>query len=193
MRSGLLIILTPGLNFDAICLYFNAVLAMGHIRRQIAKQNSVNNALVATSSFSAQWLPSLTMPTIKWGNIEYFSTFFLNKVTWFQCNITNLNYCRLSFSNAKTTSSLQSFPYKNHCKCLSSHRDLGPCYFTLTHVFLILTLLFCWKIKSCDCCFHQQIWPQTTVQLYIAIQGYSSVRIGFNMINKRHILPIVMP
>ena len=53
------------------------------------------------------------------------------------------------------------------------------------------TLLFCWKMKSCfDRCFPQQIRPQTTVQSYI-LQDYSSVRIGFNMINKSHTLPIV--
>ena len=43
---------------------------------------------------------------------------------------------------------------------------------------------FCWKTKSCcDRCFSEQIRPQTTVQLYV-LQDYSSVRIGFNMINK---------
>ena len=53
------------------------------------------------------------------------------------------------------------------------------------------TVLFCWKIKSCcDRCFPQQIRPQTTVQLCI-LRGYSSVRVGFHMINKRHILFIV--
>ena len=63
-----------------------------------------------------------------------------------------------------------------------------------TYIFFfsyIYTLLFCWKIKSCcDRCFPQQIGPQTTVQWYI-LRDYSSVRIGFNMINKCHTLPIV--
>ena len=51
--------------------------------------------------------------------------------------------------------------------------------------------LFYKKMKSCfDRCFPQQIRPQTTVQSYI-LRDCSSVRIGFNMINKRHTLPIV--
>ena len=40
------------------------------------------------------------------------------------------------------------------------------------------TLLLCWKIRSC-------IRPQTTVQWY-TLHGYSSVKFGFNMINKCH-------
>ena len=64
--------------------------------------------------------------------------------------------------------------------------------FTLTQCFSnTYTLLFYWKIKSCcDRYFPQQIRPQTTVQLYV-LRDYSNVRIGFNIINKRHILPIV--
>ena len=50
--------------------------------------------------------------------------------------------------------------------------------------FLIQTLLFCCKIKSCcDHCFPQQIRPQTTNQLYM-LQDYSSVRTGFSMNSK---------
>ena len=59
-----------------------------------------------------------------------------------------------------------------------------------TYLFLLFTYthLFCSKIKSWQgCCFHQQITPQTTVQLYI-LQDYSSVRIGLSMNNKRHTL-----
>ena len=57
--------------------------------------------------------------------------------------------------------------------------------------FLNYALSSCWKIKSfCDCCFPQQIQRQNTVQSYI-LQDYSSVRIGFNMINKCHTLLIV--
>ena len=53
------------------------------------------------------------------------------------------------------------------------------------------TLLFYWKVKSCcDRCFPQQIRSKNNVQWYI-IRAYSSLRIGFNMINKRHTLPIV--
>ena len=53
------------------------------------------------------------------------------------------------------------------------------------------TLLFYWKIKSCcDRYFPQKIRPKNNVQWYIW-RGYSSMRIGFSMINKRHTLPIV--
>ena len=38
--------------------------------------------------------------------------------------------------------------------------------------------------------FPQQIVPQNTVQLYM-LRDCSSVRIGFNMINKRRTLPVV--
>ena len=50
------------------------------------------------------------------------------------------------------------------------------------------TLLFWWKMKSCcHRCFPQQVRPQTTFQWYV-LWDYSSVKIGFNMINKRHTL-----
>ena len=52
------------------------------------------------------------------------------------------------------------------------------------------TLLFRWKIKSCcDRWFPMQIRPQTNVQWYI-LQDYFRVRIGFNVIKKRHILSV---
>ena len=63
MPCDFLITLTPGLNFDAICLCFNAVLAMGHLQRWELANNDVNNALVAFSSFSER-LPSLTINRI---------------------------------------------------------------------------------------------------------------------------------
>ena len=61
-----------------------------------------------------------------------------------------------------------------------------------TYLFFPYTynLFFCWKIKSCDRCFPQQIRPQITVQLYI-LRIYSSVRIGFRMISKCHTLLVV--
>ena len=72
----------------------------------------------------------------------------------------------------------------------SSHQDRGLRYLHLPIFSYTHALLFCWKIKSCcHRCFPQQIRLQITVQLYI-LQDYSSVRIGFNMINKRHTLPI---
>ena len=52
-------------------------------------------------------------------------------------------------------------------------------------------LIFWWKIKNCcDRCFPQQIRPETTVQWNV-LRYYSSVSINFNMISKRHTLPIV--
>ena len=71
----------------------------------------------------------------------------------------------------------------------SSHQDRGPCY--LHSPIFSYTFILCWKIKSCcDSCFPQQIRPYTAVQWYI-LGDYSSVRIGFNMINKRHTLSMV--
>ena len=83
------------------------------------------------------------------------------------------------------------FPYKSYCECTkSSNQDCGPCFLHLP-IFFLYTLLFCWKIKRfCDRCFLQQMRPQITVQLYILL-GYSSLRIGFNMIKKRQTLPVV--
>ena len=75
------------------------------------------------------------------------------------------------------------------CKKLASRS--WTVLFTLTDFFLINTFFFCYKIKSCyDRCFLQQIRPQTTVQWYM-LQKYSSLRIGFNITNKRHTLPVV--
>ena len=71
----------------------------------------------------------------------------------------------------------------------SSHQDRGPCY--LHSPIFSYTFILCWKIKSCcDSCFPQQIRPYTAVQWYI-LGDYSIVRIGFNMINKRHTLSMV--
>ena len=74
---------------------------------------------------------------------------------------------------------------KAHIKIVA--RAIYTCLF-----FFILTLSSsAWKIKSCcHRCFSQQIRLQITVQLYI-LRGYSSVRIGFNMTNKHHKLPVV--
>ena len=74
----------------------------------------------------------------------------------------------------------------------SSYQDWATMLFN-TYLFFFsytYTLLFCWKIKCCcDRYFPEQIRPQTTVQWYI-LQNYLSVKIGFNMINKCHTLPI---
>ena len=73
----------------------------------------------------------------------------------------------------------------------SLHQHCGPCYLHLPIFSFTHTLLVSGKIKSCsDHCFPQQIGPQNTVQLNI-LQDYSSVRIGFNMNNKCHSLPIL--
>ena len=61
MCCDFFIILRLGLNFDTICLCFNAVLAMGHLWRQIAWKKSCGRCSGAFSSFSAQQLTSLTI------------------------------------------------------------------------------------------------------------------------------------
>ena len=66
---------------------------------------------------------------------------------------------------------IQSIPYENHFRIV---------------VCAIYTSLF----FLLHCCFPLQIRPQTTVQWYI-LPDYSSVRIGFNVINKHHTLYIV--
>ena len=89
----------------------------------------------------------------------------------------------------------------------NSHQDRCPRYihlwfFSFTHTLLYVlimsrtsfrvnTLLFCGKIQNCcDSCFPWQIRAKTTIHWYI-LRDYSSVEIGFNINNKRHILPIV--
>ena len=86
----------------------------------------------------------------------------------------------------------QYFPYENHREC---YKKLAwrswPVLFTLTDFFLIHTLSSSAGKKSCfDHSFPQWIRPQTTVQWYI-LWDYSSVRIGFSFINKRHTQPFV--
>ena len=51
-------------------------------------------------------------------------------------------------------------------------------------------LLLIEKKSCCDRFFPQQTIAQNTVQLYV-LRDYSSVWIGFNMINKHHTLPVV--
>ena len=46
------------------------------------------------------------------------------------------------------------------------------------------------KVVMISLVFFQQVRPQTIVQWYI-LERYSSVKIGFNMISKRHTRPIV--
>ena len=47
----------------------------------------------------------------------------------------------------------------------SSHQDRGPCYLHLPIFFLYIHSPFLLENKSCcDCCFPQQIRPQTSVQ-----------------------------
>ena len=86
----------------------------------------------------------------------------------------------------KWNNHVNSFPYENCCECYKKLASrLWPGLFTHFNFFLTHTLPFCRKIKSCcGRCFPQQIRPQTTVQWYI-LPEYSSVRIGFNMINKQ--------
>ena len=88
---------------------------------------------------------------------------------------------------------VQSFPYENCCECCKNLASRSSTMlFTLSYFFfLYMHSLFFWKIKICsDRCFRHQIRLQTTVQWYI-LRDYSSARIGFNIINKCHTLPIV--
>ena len=84
-----------------------------------------------------------------------------------------------------------SFPYKNHCK---HYKNAIYILFTLTKFCLKHTLLFWRKIKfAVIAVFLSKLdhWL-TFVQCYI-LQDYSSVRIGFSMINKFHTLPSLIP
>ena len=66
-------------------------------------------------------------------------------------------------------------------------------YTNLFSIFFLIHAVFSsagkWK-NYCDRCSTQQVRPQTTVQWYI-LQYYSSMSINFDMISKRHTLPIV--
>ena len=69
------------------------------------------------------------------------------------------------------------FSIKNHCECYKKLESrLWPVLFTLTNFFSLRYTPFCSKIKSCDCCFPQQMRPSTTVHLCI-LQYNSSVRL----------------
>ena len=72
------------------------------------------------------------------------------------------------------------------CTMIVAHVIYTYIYFSYTY-----TLFVCWEIKCyCHRWFPQQIRPKITAQSYIS-WGYSSVRIGFNMINNHYTLPIV--
>ena len=73
----------------------------------------------------------------------------------------------------------------------SFHQVCSPCYLHLPIFFLIHTLpSSAGKQKVVVISFPQQIRPKATVQWSI-LRDYSGVRIGFNMISKCHILPIL--
>ena len=73
----------------------------------------------------------------------------------------------------------------------SFHQDCSLWYLHLVNVFLCIHSPLLLEIKSsCDHCFPQQIILQNTDQWYM-LQDHSSVKISFNMINKRHLLPVV--
>ena len=86
----------------------------------------------------------------------------------------------------------QSILDENHCEWYKKLASWSwSVLFTLAFFSFTYTLLFCRKRKTCcDHCFLQEIRPRNTVQLYI-LRDYLSRRIGFNMNNKRHPLPIV--
>ena len=87
----------------------------------------------------------------------------------------------------------QFVPNENNCRCYKklASRLWPMLFYTIIYFFVYIhSPLLLEKKKRCDCCFPQQIRPQITVQLYI-VREYSSVRIVFNAINKRHTLLIV--
>ena len=105
--------------------------------------------------------------------------FFLFIIEFYRCCI------RVAVDN-------QSFPYEIQCACYKKIASRSwPVLFILTYFSpYTYPLLFCRKIKSCcDRCFPQQIRPQATVQWYI-LRDYSCIKIGFNIINKRHTLHV---
>ena len=96
-------------------------------------------------------------------------------------DITYFPVCRTVFSIWKLLRVLQKARIK----------IIDHAIYTFLFFFLYMYSLFFWKIKICsDRCFRHQIRLQTTVQWYI-LRDYSSARIGFNIINKCHTLPIV--
>ena len=84
-----------------------------------------------------------------------------------RCISRNHRMVRLSFKILlKKFAVPQSFSYENHCECYKKLASrLWPVLFTLISYlfFSYKYTLFCWKIKSCDRCFSQQIKPQTTI------------------------------
>ena len=89
--------------------------------------------------------------------------------------------------------SSQSFSHENHCKCYKKLTSRSwPMLFTLAYFFFFfLHTLFCIKNKRLLwMLFSSAALTTGTVQLYI-LQDYSSVRIGFNISNKRHTQGVV--
>ena len=92
-----------------------------------------------------------------------------------------------SINNANTVFSM----WKSLQVLQKAHINIVACaIYTYLFFSYTYTLFFCWKIKKIgDCCFPQQIRPQTSVQWY-TLQVYSSVRVSFNRINNYCTLPI---
>ena len=72
----------------------------------------------------------------------------------------------------------------------SLDQDHAPCSLHLPIFSYMFALLLSRKIKSCCNCYFPQQIRYRSVQLYI-LQDHFSVMIGFNMINKHYIFPIV--
>ena len=71
----------------------------------------------------------------------------------------------------------------------SLHQGCGPCYLHLPNFSFTYTLFFCGKIKiAVITVFFNKLDHRP---LFNCIWDYSGVRIGFNMKNKQHTLPIV--
>ena len=101
-------------------------------------------------------------------------------MTWFDLVRSLCKTDKAAFSIPKSLWVLQ----ETHVKCVA--RVIYTYLFFFLYMYSPLPL----ENKKLWSRFPQLIRPQTTVQWYI-LWDYSSVRIGFSMISKRHILPIV--
>ena len=131
-------------------------------------------------------MPSINQLCTKFQNLISAGGWLLEEIWYELCH-----WC-FSWNFPKISEQLSVFSIWKSLQVLQkAHMKIVACaIFTYSFTSYTYTLLLCWKIKSCfNCCFPLWIRPQTTVQWYI--WDYSSVRIGFNFINKCHRQPIV--
>ena len=120
-----------------------------------------------------------------------FNVILADTSVWFHLFYVPVEHVRTSlitllahrvFSILKSLPELQKAHIKIVALAIYLHLPIFSFTNTLSHLWQNKKLL--WLL------FPQQIRPQSTVQLYI-LQGYSSVRISFNMNNKCQALPIL--